>query len=113
VLLYFLNGSLPWQSMKGQGKKEKYDKIMEKKLTIELSQLCHDLPPQFQEMLAYVRSLHFNSDPDYAFLENKLRQMAEVEGFDLDQRDFDWIQVVKKKIADKQRNLEQPALSPL
>ena len=68
VLLYFLKGSLPWQSMKGQGKKEKYDKIMEKKLTIELSQLCQDLPPQFQEMLAYVRSLHFNSEPDYAFL---------------------------------------------
>jgi hypothetical protein len=30
--------------MKGQGKKEKYDKIMEKKLTIELSALCEGLP---------------------------------------------------------------------
>jgi hypothetical protein len=40
VLLYFLRGSLPWQSMKGQGKKEKYDKIMEKKLTIEITVLC-------------------------------------------------------------------------
>ena len=28
VLIYFLKGSLPWQSMKGQAKKEKYDKIM-------------------------------------------------------------------------------------
>jgi casein kinase I family protein HRR25 len=43
-----MNGQLPWQSMKGQGKKEKYDKIMEKKLTIELTQLCHDLPVEFQ-----------------------------------------------------------------
>ena len=31
-MLYFLRGSLPWQSTKGQGKKEKYEKIMEKKL---------------------------------------------------------------------------------
>ena len=40
VLIYFLKGCLPWQSMKGQCKKEKYDKIMERKLTIELGQLC-------------------------------------------------------------------------
>jgi casein kinase I family protein HRR25 len=48
VLIYFLKGSLPWQSMKGQAKKEKYDKIMEKKLTIELSQLCEGLPKELQ-----------------------------------------------------------------
>ena len=83
VLLYFLRGSLPWQSMKGQGKKEKYDKIMEKKLTIEITVLCEGLPHEFEEMLAYVRSLHFNSDPDYSFLEVKLRAMAGREGFDL------------------------------
>lgn len=34
--------------MKGQAKKEKYDKIMEKKLTIELSQLCEGLPKELQ-----------------------------------------------------------------
>lgn len=44
VLIYFMKGSLPWQSMKGQGKKEKYQKIMEKKLTIQLSTLCEGLP---------------------------------------------------------------------
>lgn len=54
--------------MKGQGKKEKYDKIMEKKLTIEISTLCEGLPKEFEEMLAYVRSLHFNSEPDYNYL---------------------------------------------
>lgn len=47
VLIYFFKGSLPWQSMKGQNKKEKYDKIMEKKLTIDLSVLCEGLPPEF------------------------------------------------------------------
>ena len=54
-------------------------------------------------MISYVRSLHFNSEPDYNFIENKLRAIATRESYDLDIKDFDWIQVVKKKIAEKQR----------
>ena len=34
---------------------------MERKLTIELSQLCSGLPIEFQHMLAHVRTLHFDS----------------------------------------------------
>lgn len=44
VLMYFLRGNLPWQSMKGQGKKEKYEKIMEKKLTFSIPFLTEGLP---------------------------------------------------------------------
>lgn len=54
-------------------------------------------------MIAYIRSLHFNSEPDYNFIESKLRAIAARESYDLDIKDFDWIQVVKKKIAEKQR----------
>ena len=37
VLIYFLKGSLPWQSMKGQAKKEKYDKILSGKCQNKLT----------------------------------------------------------------------------
>lgn len=57
VLLYFVKGSLPWQNMKANGKKEKYEKIMDKKLTIPLDKLCADLPDEFRKMLAYCRNL--------------------------------------------------------
>lgn len=72
---------------------------MEKKLTIEISTLCEGLPTEFSEIISYIRGLHFNSEPDYTFIENKLRGIAEREGFDLEIKDYDWIQVVKKKIA--------------
>ena len=32
VFMYFLRGSLPWQNLKANNKKEKYERIMEKKL---------------------------------------------------------------------------------
>ena len=36
VLLYFLLGGLPWQGIRSNQKKEKYDKIMESKMTIPI-----------------------------------------------------------------------------
>ena len=36
VLLYFLNGVLPWQNLKTNNKKDKYEMIMEKKVSTPL-----------------------------------------------------------------------------
>ena len=43
-LIYFLKGTLPWMSLKAKNKKEKYDKIMEKKMTSRISELCEGIP---------------------------------------------------------------------
>jgi hypothetical protein len=36
VLIYLAKGYLPWQNLKAANKKEKYEKIMEKKLATPL-----------------------------------------------------------------------------
>ena len=36
VLLYFVRGNLPWQNLKANNKKEKYEKIMDRKLSIPI-----------------------------------------------------------------------------
>lgn len=40
VIMYFCRGSLPWQGLKAATKKQKYDRIMEKKMTTSTESLC-------------------------------------------------------------------------
>ena len=70
VLIYFLKKRLPWQGMQGSTKQSKYDKIMEKKLSVNINILCKDLPMEFSVYLKYVRNLRFDERPDYDFLRN-------------------------------------------
>jgi len=45
--MYFNRGSLPWQGLKATNKKEKYEKIMEKKMSTPTELLCRNIPPEF------------------------------------------------------------------
>lgn len=44
VLVYFLRGELPWQGLKAKTMKEKYEKIMEKKISTQIEVLCKGFP---------------------------------------------------------------------
>ena len=57
VMLYFCRGSLPWQGLKAATKKQKYDRIMEKKMTTPTEVLCRGFPNEFAIYLNYTRSL--------------------------------------------------------
>ena len=43
-MMYFLRGSLPWQNMRAKNKKEKYEKIKDKKLETSIDTLCKGYP---------------------------------------------------------------------
>ena len=68
VLIYFMKKKLPWQNVLGKNQKEKYKKILEKKLTVPIEVLCRDIPKEFLTMLDYSRSLRYDERPDYDFL---------------------------------------------
>lgn len=44
VLMYFNRGSLPWQGLKAQTKKQKYERISEKKISTPIEVLCKGYP---------------------------------------------------------------------
>ncbi|GMP94871.1 hypothetical protein CsSME_00044149 [Camellia sinensis var. sinensis] len=89
VLLYFLSGSLPWQGLRAATKKQKYDKICEKKLSTPIEVLCKSHPVEFASYFHYCHSLTFDQRPDYGFLKRLFRDLFTREGFDFDYV-FDW-----------------------
>lgn len=104
VLLYFLQGSLPWQGLKAATKKQKYDKICEKKVSTPIEVLCKSHPVEFASYFHYCHSLTFDQRPDYGFLKRLFRDLFSREGYDFDFV-FDWTilkyqQTQKKKTQD-------------
>ncbi|KAA3477058.1 casein kinase I-like [Gossypium australe] len=80
VLLYFLRGSLPWQGLKAATKKQKYDKICEKKVSTPIEVLCKSHPVEFASYFHYCHSLTFDQRPDYGFLKRLFRDLFAREG---------------------------------
>lgn len=89
VLMYFLRGSLPWQGLKANTKKQKYDKISEKKMMTPIEVLCKSYPSEFVSYFHYCRSLRFEDKPDYAYLKRLFRDLFIREGYQFDYV-FDW-----------------------
>eukprot|EP01016_Furgasonia_blochmanni_P041500 TRINITY_DN5399_c0_g1_i15.p2 TRINITY_DN5399_c0_g1~~TRINITY_DN5399_c0_g1_i15.p2 ORF type:complete len:287 (+),score=53.90 TRINITY_DN5399_c0_g1_i15:630-1490(+) len=75
VLMYFNRGSLPWQGLKANTKKEKYEKIMEKKINTPVETLCKGFPEEFCTYLNYCRALKFEDRPDYLWLKRLFRDL--------------------------------------
>ena len=80
VLMYFLRGSLPWQGLKAATKKQKYEKISEKKMATPVEVLCRGFPMEFATYFQYCRSLRFDDKPDYSYLRKLLRDLFAREG---------------------------------
>lgn len=99
VLMYFNRGSLPWQGLRAATKKQKYQKISDRKVSTPINELCKNYPPEFATYLRYCRSLRFDDRPDYAYLRNLFRDLYLREGF-ADDGIFDWTLMKNQEIAN-------------
>ncbi|XP_073048344.1 casein kinase 1-like protein 2 [Primulina eburnea] len=89
VFMYFLRGSLPWQGLKAGTKKQKYERICEKKVSTSIETLCRSYPAEFASYFHYCRSLRFDDKPDYTYLKRIFRDLFIREGFQFDYV-YDW-----------------------
>ncbi|XP_058810616.1 casein kinase I-like [Phymastichus coffea] len=103
VLMYFNRGSLPWQGLKAATKRQKYERISEKKMSTPIEELCKGYPVEFATYLKYCKELKFEGKPDYSYLRHLFRTLFHSQGFTYDYV-FDWNML-------KFGNARQPAIS--
>jgi casein kinase 1 len=88
--------------MKANNKLEKYQKIMEKKMSIPVEIQCRGLPIEFSMYLNYCRSLKFEDKPDYTFLRRLFRELMEREGYKMD-FDYDWCNLEEERVIESSK----------
>mmetsp|Transcript_23075 Transcript_23075/g.72344 ORF Transcript_23075/g.72344 Transcript_23075/m.72344 type:complete len:432 (-) Transcript_23075:534-1829(-) len=89
VLMYLIRGSLPWQGLKANTKKLKYERIMDRKMSTSTESLCKGYPAEFRSYFEYCRSLRFEDRPDYAYLKRLFKELFYRKGFQYDNL-YDW-----------------------
>ncbi|XBH95262.1 hypothetical protein VPH35_085853 [Triticum aestivum] len=108
LLLYFLRGSLPWQGLKAGTKKQKYDRISEKKMLTPAEVLCKSYPSEFISYFHYCRSLRFEDRPDYSYLKKLFRDVFVREGYQFDYV-FDWTALKYPHMSSSNKLVRQPS----
>lgn len=89
MMMYFNLGNLPWQGLKAATKKQKYERISEKKMSTPVEVLCRGYPSEFGTYLNFCRSLKFEDRPDYTYLRQLFRSLFHKLGYTYDYV-FDW-----------------------
>ncbi|CAG9859568.1 unnamed protein product [Phyllotreta striolata] len=89
MFMYFLRGSLPWQGLKAETLKERYQKIGDTKRETSIESLCKGYPEEMASYLSYVRRLDFFETPDYEHLRLLFTDLFKSKGY-VDDGVFDW-----------------------
>lgn len=89
MFMYFLRGSLPWQGLKADTLKERYQKIGDTKRATPIEILCEGYPDEMSTYLHYVRRLDFFETPDYDYLRKLFQDLFDKKKY-VDDAEFDW-----------------------
>jgi len=103
VLMYFNRGRLPWQGLRANTKKEKYNKIAAKKMKTPVDKLCRHSPSEFKTYFMYCRNLQFEAEPDYVYLKKIFRSLFFRQKDYMDNM-FDWTILNMQVMRSMRRN---------
>ena len=111
IMIYLINGKLPWMNIKAKTQQEIKDRIKEIKISISPLEICFNVPiifnDNFLKVIEYVRSLQFCDKPNYDFLRILINNC--IEKIIYGKKNLDCFIVIKNKSeeAEIERILEK------
>ena len=105
MLMFFLRGSLPWQSFKGRDADTR-------KQQVSTDMLCRGYPVEFKNYLTHVESLEFEACPDYDYLRDMFKSLFLRSGYE-DDGMYDWqiLKLQQVKFNETSAELKSPPLA--
>uniref|UniRef100_A0A182PEC5 non-specific serine/threonine protein kinase n=1 Tax=Anopheles epiroticus TaxID=199890 RepID=A0A182PEC5_9DIPT len=104
MLVYFLQGHLPWQGISATNKKERFEKIMERKMSTNIDDLCAGAPKEFAVYLKYCRNMNFEEQPDYKYWRDTFRKLyMRSQNLQCDFA-FDWVGLNHPRLMEQESN---------
>jgi len=100
MFIYLALGALPWSGLQARSYTEKLQMILFKKRKTRLSDLCGNLPCEFQSFLRYCRELRFEARPDYDGMQALFRSLRKNK----EDHQLQWLE---------SKNLDPSSLEPL
>jgi len=93
MLIYLLRGHLPWESIPvttTTSGPDMNELILERKKNINVAtELCRDLPKEFEHYMNHVRNLSYTDAPRYDYLRRLFQRVFKRERYNYD-KVFDW-----------------------
>lgn len=96
VLMYFNISQLPWQGLRAANKKQKYERICERKVGTTPETLCNGFPEEFCTYITYCRNMRFEEAPDYSYLRHLFKKVFTRFNYAYDNV-FDWTMLKKQR----------------
>eukprot|EP01029_Cantina_marsupialis_P010600 TRINITY_DN241104_c0_g1_i1.p1 TRINITY_DN241104_c0_g1~~TRINITY_DN241104_c0_g1_i1.p1 ORF type:complete len:652 (+),score=130.07 TRINITY_DN241104_c0_g1_i1:110-2065(+) len=104
MLVWFLNGQLPWQGLKFKKGESKLRRIGEIKERTSPAELCTGLPDCFMRFVYYSRNLKFTDTPDYSYILSLFKEEYVAQGYEISGRTFDWMKQLNLALKFKYRS---------
>lgn len=72
IILYFINGVLPWQGIVATSKKDKYNKIYKVKVSTNIEKICGERD-YLIKYFTYIKTLCFDETPNYSYIKSLIK----------------------------------------
>ena len=105
LILYFLEGTLPWQGLKITSRPQRFKEITRLKKNLKVENLDGNIPQEIVLFHKYTRKLGFTENPKYDYMKRLFHSILNKYGYYNDKK-FSWVEKNNDNINENIENIK-------